>query len=168
MYCTAPGIEPIFCNCKWSVTFKNYIKNLKIKKKALPYNPAPPQKKKNGRGVDQEGLAVGLSGQGCPDHQLPVEGPLWHRCSPGSLRAAGEADGTEQPSPPAPPHPRGSPRFKPQLCSVTLAGVQLPLGLGFPRCKKGGWGKVMSAHSVAPRNPMEGDFLPAPHPGSSG
>ena len=33
MYCTTRGIEPIFCNnCKWSVTFKNCTKNLKIKK----------------------------------------------------------------------------------------------------------------------------------------
>ena len=31
MYCMTQGIYPIFCkNCKWKVTFKNCIKNLKI------------------------------------------------------------------------------------------------------------------------------------------
>ena len=34
MYCPKWQIQPIFCNnCKWKVTFKNYIKKRKTKKK---------------------------------------------------------------------------------------------------------------------------------------
>lgn len=52
-------------------------------------------------------------------------------------------------------------KWKWKPCSVTLASIQFPPGLGLCRCQKGGWGEVPHG------NPTEGEALPTPHAGSS-